>query len=157
VWVLTLGGRLFSIVADRIREHALSNGTPISLEYLAADLKGGVWIGSKRGTICYYREGQYQTIALADSQGPVHIYGLFVDADKSALVSTLRGLYRWKEGQLSALTSEHGLPCDAVYTVITDDHRALWICAQCGLLKIDATEWAKWCENPNGNLTIRRF
>src|SRR5262249_5767132 len=142
VWVLTLDGRLFSVAADGIREHAKPDAALASLEYLAADQKGGVWIGSKRGTVFYYREGRYQTIPLTDSQGPVHIYGLFVAADDSVLISTPRGLYRWKDGQLSALTSEHGLPCDQVYTVITDNRRALWISTQCGVLKVDAAECA---------------
>jgi signal transduction histidine kinase/ligand-binding sensor domain-containing protein len=157
VWVTTLGGQLFNIVGDRIQQQALTNGTSSSLELVVADLNGGVWIGSKRGTIFHYREGQIETIEVADSQGPVHIFGLFVDADDSLLVPTGRGLYRWKDGQLSALTTEHGLPCDAVYTVISDDQHALWIYARCGLLRVEATEWAKWCANPDGQLLITKF
>lgn len=157
MWVTTLAGHLFSIVDYRVQEHSLPDSAHGSLEYIVADLKGGVWIGSKRGAIFHYREGQCQTIPVADGLGPVPIYSLFVDIDDSVLVSTLRGLYRWKDGQLSALTSEHGLPCDAVYTVITDDHRALWIDAQCGLLRIDAAEWARWSEKPDGRLTATTF
>src|SRR5262249_5947722 len=40
---------------------------------------------------------------------------------------------------------------------ITDNRRALWISTQCGLLKVDAAEWAKWCENPDGQVTVTRF
>ena len=156
IWILTSEGRLFSAVGDTIEEHALPNNASGSRKFLAA-AKSGLWIGSNTGSISYYREGQLQSVTLADSQGPIDIYGLFVDADDSVLVSTLRGLYRWKDGQLSVLTRENGLPCDAVYSVIRDDHNALWIFSQCGIVKIDTTELAKWVERPHSRVAVTTF
>ena len=156
IWVLTSEGRLFSVTGETIEEHSLPTGASGSWKFLAA-AKRGLWIGSTIGSISYYREGQLQSVALADSQGPIDIYALFVDADDSVLVPTLRGLYRWKDGQLSALTRENGLPCDAVYSVIRDDHNALWIFSQCGIVKIEATELARWVEGPHSQVTVTTF
>ena len=157
IWILTSEGHCFTVVSDRLQEQALPNSQSGPPEFLATGAAGGVWIGSRGGFISYYHDQQFQTVLPRGSQGPTDVYGLFVDSDSSLLVPTLHGLYRWKSGRLDALTSEKGLPCDAIYTAITDDHGALWLYAQCGLVKVEATEWSKWRENPDGHLTVKTF
>ena len=158
IWVLANRGHFLGTVSNQIEEHALpSSILATSPRLLAADLNGGVWIASLRGVISHYRDGQFQTITLADKQNPVDIHDLFVAADDSVLLSTGHGLYRLKDGQTSVLNTENGLPCDSVYSAVFDNHHALWLYAQCGLLRIDSTELTKWLQISHGQIAVTKF
>ena len=154
IWVLTSRGHLFTIEGKKLREQMSPTHESGSPKYLAAELNGGVWTGAQKGVISYYHNGKRKTVSLADSHGPVDIHGLFVDADDALLVSTSEGLYRRKDDQQDALTSGNGLPCNMVYNAIRDNHSALWIYTQCGLVKIDAPAWKKWTEEPQTQVPV---
>jgi len=157
IWVLTSQEGFFSIDGDKVQEHLLPKSDFGSRHFLAADQNGGVWIGPSKGAVFYYRAEQVQTVPVSDREGPIDINGLFVDTDDSVLVSTVRGLYRWKGGQMTALNTLNGLPCDAVYSAITDTRRALWIDAQCGLVRVEAGELAKWEERQHAQVAVTVF
>ncbi len=156
IWVITKQGYLFSVAGDRLQEHALPDDKNGSMKALAADRNGGIWIGFETTSISHYYDGRFRKDLLGDSQGAIDIHSLSPD-DDSLLVSTSRGLYRWKEGQLSRLATENGLPCDLFYSAIKDNHDALWLHAQCGLLKIDASEVAKWAVSPHAQVRVTIF
>ena len=155
IWVLTSLGKLFRLVGDRTEEHTLVNQNLGPFKYLVADFNGGVWLGElRKRAVSYYRDGHLQTNSLSISQGPVTVNSLFVDIDNSLLVSASDGLYRFSNGQLSFFGTDNGLPCSAVFSAIRDNHRDLWIYTQCGLLRIEETEWAKWIESPHTLLSF---
>jgi signal transduction histidine kinase len=54
-----------------------------------------------------------------------------------------------RAGQLQAMTTSNGLPCERTNTLILDNHRSLWLYAQCGLIKIDHSELEKWWRHPD--------
>jgi PAS domain S-box-containing protein len=155
IWLVTSSGGFFKVEDGKVEERAL----PDSLRDWRAVVAGrnGLWLAAATGLLSHYVDGRFEAVPLGDSQGPLQIYALFVDADDSVLVSTVRGLYRWSNGQLSALTAENGLPCDVVHSAIMDDHRALWLFAQCGFVRIDAGELAKWRERPHARLIVTFF
>jgi PAS domain S-box-containing protein len=157
IWLVTSRGQLLSIASDKIETQTLPSGVPRSQRFIAADSNGGLWIGSHEGLLSYYRDGHFRSLPVADNQGPIDMNGLFVDADDAVLVSTARGLYRWKNGRLTVLNTDNGLPCATIYTAIFDNHHTLWLYARCGLLRIDATELSRWEQTPNGRLVVSVF
>jgi signal transduction histidine kinase/ligand-binding sensor domain-containing protein len=155
IWVLTSGGQLFRVVGDEVQEASLDHLLDRPL-FLAADANGGLWLATK-GSLFYYRDGHLQDVRFPDPNGPADVHALVVDIDNSVLVSTSEGLYRLKDGRLSALSIDNGLSCRAVLNAIRDSHRSLWIYTQCGLLRIGEAEWAKWIENPHRQVSFTTF
>ncbi|MBC7910390.1 MAG: hypothetical protein H7Y30_07820 [Pyrinomonadaceae bacterium] len=126
-------------------------------ETLAADRQGGVWIGSSVDSkLTHYRNGQMESFSLGD-EGIVPIYSIFVDSDDALWAATEKGLYRWKDGVLSLLNSRNNLPCSPVYSAINDDFGNFWLYAQCGLLKIPASDMATWLKSPESKVSVKTF
>jgi signal transduction histidine kinase len=80
---------------------------------------------------------------------------LTIDADGSAWVSTWSGLVRWKNHQMKTLTSQNGLPCDAIVSAIRDDHATLWLYTKCGFIAIADSELEQWWQQPNRIIDVR--
>ena len=59
-----------------------------------------------------------------------------------------RGLARWKNGEVTTLTTGNGLPCDSVASAIRDRDAALWLYTKCGLIAIEDAELERWSEQP---------
>jgi signal transduction histidine kinase/ligand-binding sensor domain-containing protein len=154
IWVLTPSGQLFSIVGDEIKKQASLNDELRRQRHLVADPNGGLWLGSPRGTVSYFRDGRFQTTSLSSPQGPVGIRAPFVDSDNSLLIPSSQGLYRLNHGQVTLFSSDNGLPCPESFNVIRDNHGALWIYTRCGMVRIAEPEWAKWIENPHVAVSV---
>jgi signal transduction histidine kinase/ligand-binding sensor domain-containing protein len=146
----------------RIRNHRVQEEIPLSKDllpaaFLAADQKAGIWIGSSTGMLALYRDGHLKTIALEDRESPVATMGLIVDSDNSLLLPTALGLLRWNDRRWSVLDTRNGLPCNSIFSAVTDNSGSLWLYAVCGLLKVEALEVAKWHERADSQLEVRVF
>jgi ligand-binding sensor domain-containing protein len=157
IWALGLTGHLFRIKSQTVAEDILLGESLSSAFLLEPDKNGGVWIGSKAGTIARYHAGQLEIYPLKDDKEPLSIHEMMVDTDNSLLVSSDRGLIRWTNGQHTALGIRNGLPCESIYSAIKDDNGALWLYARCGLLQIDASQVAKWEGSPGSPISARVF
>jgi PAS domain S-box-containing protein len=154
IWLLTRKGQLFNIVGDTITKQASLNRELGEQKYLVADPNGGLWLGARKGTISYFRDGNLQSTSLSSPQGPVDIRTPFVDSDNSLLVPSSLGLYRLNHGQVTLFSSDNGLPCPETFNVIRDNQGALWIYTRCGLVRIAEPEWAKWIESPHVAVSV---
>lgn len=123
---------------------------------LAADRRGAIWIGSRRDKLARYRDGQTEIVSLGDA-GDVSIYNLMVDSDDALWASTIKGIYRWKDGALSLLDERNGLPCSAVFAALEDDSGNFWLYARCGLLRIPAADMANWRTSPESKVSVKNF
>jgi len=157
IWVLpNRGNRLLSIVGDKITKQASLNDELGKQTFLAADPNGGVWLGTQLGksTLSHFRDGRLQTTLLSSAQGPAGLHAFFVDSDNSLLVPSSQGVYRLNHGQLTLFSIDNGLPCPETFNAIRDNHGALWIYTRCGLVRIAASEWAKWVENSHVAVSV---
>jgi signal transduction histidine kinase/ligand-binding sensor domain-containing protein len=155
IWVLKRDQHLFRIVNNRVLDDIpLGNDLP-NPGFLAADQEAGIWICTRTGVLAHYVHGTIdQKSSFADAADGVASFGLAIDADNSLLVPTVRGLYRWKSGRWNLLNARNGLPCNSIFSAIKDNHGALWLHAQCGLIQIPASELAKWHEQPDSQLSV---
>ena len=123
---------------------------------IAADPKGGVWLGLTNGDLARYRHGKMEIFAFKHSPDS-RVNELFVNSDGAVLGATSFGLIGWKEGKQQTLTVQNGLPCDGVNTLVADGEGALWLYMQCGLVQIAREELQRWWEQSDIRVQVRTY
>ncbi len=157
IWVVTEGHHLFRVRDRKVIEEIPLHDIQYS-DWLAADQKSGIWLDSFGNKLAHYHDGHLDIVVL-----PYHgtkilkTRSLFVDSDNSIWAATTDGLFRWKDGQSSALDVRNGLPCSAMFSLVKDNHGSYWLYTQCGLLKITEQEIAAWRSQPESKVTVQVF
>ena len=59
--------------------------------------------------------------------------------------------------QCVTLTSQNGLPCNSLYGLVLDNKNALWLYAQCGLVRVSDTELQEWWNGTNASVKVETF
>jgi ligand-binding sensor domain-containing protein/signal transduction histidine kinase len=152
LWVLTTGNpqRLARI---RNREVAELLPLPQSPIAVAADREKGIWLTLGNGDLAHYRDGNLKTFP---NQG-LRVRQMVVTVEGSVLGTSSEGLVGVREGKVQHLATENGLPCNNLAGLVLDDHGALWLYAECGLLEISKPELEKWWRNPDSTLSVGTF
>jgi signal transduction histidine kinase/ligand-binding sensor domain-containing protein len=157
IWVETTGPPRTLI---RIRDFKVQEEFPVpqmpAARKVAADPEGGIWLGLMNGDLARYRHGKTEIFPFKHGDDS-RVQQLIVNSDGSVLGATPLGVVGWKEGKQQGLTMRNGLPCDVVYALIEDSHRALWLYTQCGLVEIAGTELQRWWEQPDISVQLRTF
>ena len=160
IWVATNSPptnrrQLFRIEDLSIREEISSPQLP-AINALAPDPRGGVWLGLANGGLARFRNGQTEFFPFSSPHdGPV--YNLLVNSDASILAATPSGLVGWRNGSLQTLTARNGLPCDVIYSLISDKQATLWLYAACGVIAVPNAELQRWWKSPNTKVESRLF
>lgn len=126
--------------------------------HMAPDLHGGVWVSDHAYHMFHYSDGHFQEMKLKDASGAdAAVEAMSADSDDPLLVTTSSGLFRWDGRRWSVLDTRNGLPCTQLISMVKDAHGSLWLGAYCGLLRIDASELAKWRRDESVKVAIRTF
>ena len=147
VWISYNDGLVYSTAAGPIRSIPRSR---IGHEYatvalLPDHLQGGLWLGFSDGGVAFLKDGQIRSSYNAgDGLGSGAVNDLQLGSDGAVWAPTEGGLSRLKDGRVSTLKSENGLPCDAVHWVIEDNDHSLWLDLTCGLVRITRSELDSW-------------
>jgi hypothetical protein len=157
IWAEAIGnpGRLIRIQNFLVQEDFPAPQMPTAIS-LAADLQDGIWLGLANGDLARYRHGKLETFPFRRGQDS-RVYQIVTNADGSVLGATQSGLIGWKNGMLLTMNGKNGLPCDVLYGLISDTQGALWLYAQCGLVKIENAEMQKWWEHQDAALKVKVF
>jgi ligand-binding sensor domain-containing protein len=123
---------------------------------LAADPFDGIWLGLGNGDLARYRQGQLEIFPFKHDQS-AGVGQVVAMPDGSVLGATSSGLIGWRNGTMQTLTVRNGLPCDSIYGLIFDSRDALWLYAQCGLVKIENIELQAWWEHPEKLVKVEHF
>jgi signal transduction histidine kinase/ligand-binding sensor domain-containing protein len=155
VWAEALGHprKLVRIRDREVREEITVARVPAALS-LAADLKDGIWLGLANGDLARYRHGQLETFPLRSEKAAV-MHQVLVRADGAVLGASSAGLVEWRDGTLRTLTGKNGLPCDNLYALVLDGDNAVWLYAQCGLMKVAPAELQEWWDRGNTNTIVK--
>ena len=134
----------------RIRDgKVVERHTPTASEdtlTIASDQRGNIWLAGD--TLGYLRDS---AVTMVSEFGPRYGYirTIAVDDDGFIWFGATKGLVGLFEGKPRAMTTANGLPCEWINALIFDNHRSLWLSAQCGLIKIDHGELERWRQHPN--------
>ena len=126
-------------------------------KWLAADLEGGLWVGSNSGELSYLRDGRRSLVRLPTSSYSFGITDLRVTPDNTLLVSTGVGLFINTKQQWRVLDSDHGLPCSAIYSALVDSNGDIWLFGACGLLEVRKADLQQLLVNEAFRVTPRIF
>ncbi len=155
VWALVIDNpeRLVRITDFAVREDLPVPGAREAVS-LAADAQRGVWLGLRDGQLARYRDGELETF-------PNH-YGsavreLITTSDGAVLGVSADGLVGWRNGMLRVLNVQNGLPCSQLHALVFDAHDALWLSAQCGLLRIASADLQKWWQDASAHVEVKVF
>jgi signal transduction histidine kinase/ligand-binding sensor domain-containing protein len=113
--------------------------------------QGGLWLSFwQDGGVLYFKDGQVRaSYTAADGLGKGHVPGLQLDRDGALWAATEQGgATRIKDGRVTTLTTNNGLPCDTIHWTIEDDDRSLWLYTACGLVRIARGELDAWIADP---------
>ena len=104
-------------------------------------LHGGLWLGFSQGGIAWFRDGKVQlSYSVSDGLGEGRVYQLRFDGEGTLWIATAGGLSRLENGRIANLTSNSGLPCDAVQWTMEDDAQSVWLMMPCGLVRVARSE-----------------
>jgi len=140
IWLISNGSkeiRLYRSIGTRIERVEVD--FPLS-NYLAADPRSGVWLRSKDSFV-HYDHGQFLTV-----EGPpanLHVDRFLVTEQGSIWAWGPGGLSLSSGGRWLTIDGQHGLPCDAVDSVLDDSRGSLWLNLECGLVVLSKAELSR--------------
>jgi signal transduction histidine kinase/ligand-binding sensor domain-containing protein len=144
---------LFEIRGKKVKEKEVFPEGDL-IEAIADDRKGGLWIAGDR--LRYRTDSGEKLFPQFDSRYG-YIHNIAIDQDDFVWLGATKGLIGVRQGVLRAMTAANGLPCERINTLILDSHRALWLYAQCGLIRIDQSELQRWWSNPATSIKLSTF
>jgi signal transduction histidine kinase/ligand-binding sensor domain-containing protein len=153
VWISYPGHGLFHAVGRRVVETApwpwLKLGRDPRLSAVVPDsVNGGLWLGFLGAGIAYFKDGQItKMIDSKSGLGAGQVWSLLFDRDGTLWAATEGGLSRIRDGRVSTLTTDNGLPCNAVHWGIEDNASSLWLSTACGLLRVDRSDLQAWASD----------
>jgi PAS domain S-box-containing protein len=151
--------RLIRIRDFKVRE-AFSEPQVPAAHTIAADPKGGIWLGTLTGDLTFFRDGVAHTFPLKPKsksmQDRVAIQ-IAVDPDGSVMTAPPEGLVMLRDGKVQRLGKKNGLPCDGVNGFLVDDNKNLWLTAPCGFIEISSSDVQRWWNHPDTMVQARLF
>jgi PAS domain S-box-containing protein len=147
--------RLIRIRDFKVREEFSEPQVP-KAKAIAADPKGGIWLGTLTGDLTFFREGLARTYSL-NLKGKHWAYQIAVDPDGSVITASHDGLAMLRAGKVQRLGKENGLPCDEVNGFVVDDNKNLWLATSCGFIEIAASDVQRWRIHPDTIVQTRVF
>jgi PAS domain S-box-containing protein len=147
--------RLIRIRDFKVREEFSQPQVPKS-KAIAADPKGGIWLGAVTGELTFFREGIVHASPLKLKRGS-WAYQIVVAPDGSVLTASDDGLVMLRDGKVQRLGKENGLPCDGVNGFVVDDNKNLWLGTPCGFMEIAGADVQRWWIHPDTVVRARLF
>jgi PAS domain S-box-containing protein len=157
IWAECKGAqrRLLRIRDFKVREEFSEAQVP-KAKAIAADPKGGIWLGTLTGDLTFFREGIARTFSLK-LKGKWWAHQIAIDPDGSVITASDDGLVMLRAGQVQHLGKENGLPCDGVNGFAVDDNKSLWLNTPCGFVEIAASDFQRWRIHPDTIVQARVF
>ena len=127
VWVGTNGDGIDLWQSGVVEHFSTRNGLASDVVLtVAADRKGGVWIGTADG-LNHVQNSKVETFTSADGLPDDFVRSLLVDDDNSVWIGTRRGLAHWQDGHFKVWTRADGLPSDLVGALLKSSDGDVWI------------------------------
>ena len=148
IWAECSGNprKIIRIRDFQVREEFLPSQIPEGRP-LAPDPQGGIWIGTLKGDLALFRHGALKMFSL-QPKGNLLSRRIMANADGSVLAASEDGWVGLQHGQVQRMTTENGLPCNAVFSFIEDQEKRWWLYTGCGVIELSDSELQRWWSNP---------
>ena len=103
-----------------------------------------------------FRNGAVEKFALNLKGNPV-LRRIVAKADGSVLAASEDGLIGLRQGKVQRMTTENGLPCNAVYSFVEDKEKRWWLYTDCGVLELADSELQRWWSDPEALVQTRIY
>ena len=148
--------KLVRIRDFKIQEEFLDSQVPAG-HSLAADPKGGIWLGTLDGRLVSLRKGKVDIFPM-NLKGDTAVRQIEVQQDGSVVAAAIDdGLISLRAGVVQRLNKQNGFPCDGVFGFIRDDRKNWWLSTPCGYVEVADSEIQKWRVDPKAVLRFRLF
>ncbi len=137
--LVSVGGQLYRIGRGFYEPYSYATGQkpPFNwIFHMTQGRDGSVWIASDIG-VCNLAGGKYQLWTETNGLPRSKAKWIVEDSDQTIWVGFEHaGIVRLKNGQLSHITTKHGLFDDIIIAMVEDDHRQLWIDSGRGIFSV---------------------
>ncbi len=147
LWIANEHAGLFQVLGDKVVQQIRWSrfGHEDHVSAMAADPKGGIWLGFFLGGVAYFSDGQIRaSYSTAGGLTAGRVGDIQLEQDGAVWIATEGGLSRLKNGRVATLTSANGLPCETVHWLREDDTRSFWLYTPCGLMRLARSELDAW-------------
>lgn len=121
---------------------------------IAADPRGGVWLGLASSELKRYQNGRIEAHGRVGDPSRRRIHNLLPDV-RGLWVVTSQGLGLLRHGKLHTLGTQNGLPCGTAEDAVRGGDGSLWLKTACGLVRIPAGELDAWVGQPERRVRAR--
>jgi ligand-binding sensor domain-containing protein len=148
---------LMRIVGKKVVEEFSQAQIPVALApAMATDAKDGVWLAMINGDLGHWYGDHADIIEFHRRARTGNISGILSLPDGAVLAATPLGLIGWRAGRSYTMTTDNGLPCPRIFSLL-NDAEGLWLYTECGLVKTSMSGLGAWWRHPEGRLTFTVF
>jgi PAS domain S-box-containing protein len=156
LWAVSLGPprHIVRIDPDTLQATPISDMPQVSK--IASDPQGGFWLGLNNGDLDQFNKEKLVTYPL--HHGPnTRIQQLMVTAAGDVIAAAPFGLILIRDGKVSLLDGQRGLPCSDISNFVFDLEGNLWLYSECGLVQLRKSEFQAWQQHPDLKVRTRLF
>jgi ligand-binding sensor domain-containing protein/signal transduction histidine kinase len=125
-----------------------------STRALLEDHNGDLWVGTDRG-LNRIHNGAFVRDAATEGLSQRKVWTIHEDADGGLWFGTRNdGLYRWKQGRLSHITTDQGLASNSIYQVMEGAKGGFWISGPNGISLLSRRELDTAADHPDRRVSV---
>ena len=146
VWIGTANRGLLHWGSSSGSRTLIEAGVPDKfITTLAEDREGAIWAGSSFGGGLYrVAGGHVRHFGQGEDLRSPNIWTIFVDAKGDLWIGSTSGLSWFQDGRLRTVSSQQGLPNDAVLAIVDDSFDRLWFRGYGGIAAIEKKSLIEW-------------
>jgi signal transduction histidine kinase/ligand-binding sensor domain-containing protein len=142
LWISTINnGLVLRRSSSGDYERIPTSGGLLQPRALALDGKGRVWVGTEQGKVFVREKESFQEVPLPEVMPGDRIQFIVGDEDDTVWIgSHWAGLYRWRRGQITHLSTNSGMPTRDLRVLNIDAEGDFWFGASGGLFRVPRKE-----------------
>ncbi len=143
---------------ERWRVYTAQDGLSAnSVQAIADDANGNVWVGTEGGGLNRFRDGRFTPITRANGLPSDNVSALYVDSNGVLWAGTSGGLGRFANGQWTRITRAEGLINEDVGYILEDGLGYLWLGSTAGLTRVEKSRLNAYAASHTNELSFRIY
>jgi PAS domain S-box-containing protein len=156
LWAVSLGPprQIVRIDPDTLLATLIPDMPKVSK--IANAARGGLWLGLNNGDLDHLDNGKLIAYPLHHGSN-TRIQQLTVTEEGDVIAAAPFGLIQIRNGKVSVLDDQGGLPCSNISNFVFDLEGNLWLYSECGLVELRKSEIQAWQQHPDLKVRTRLF